>query len=160
LNLIRLHAPWEPTFPAHYYNVRTQTTPTKAVPAVQAPSATNIAAGTIELATSGRTHPPTGPTATPATIRTRGSVQRKPTPINPSFQRFVDMNLRVRDVMVRAGAANRVPTNSNGIEMCLSYHIKGMCNTNCARNGDHKEHTAAEDQAILRWCEAHYKPSE
>jgi hypothetical protein len=87
-------------------------------------------------------------------------VQRKPTAVNPIFQRFVDMNLRVRDVLVRAGKDNRVPTNSNGVEMCLSYHIKGMCNTICARNGDHREHTAAEDQAILRWCETHYKPAE
>jgi hypothetical protein len=35
LNLIRLHVPWEPTFPVHYYNVRVSTnTPptTKVVP--------------------------------------------------------------------------------------------------------------------------------
>jgi hypothetical protein len=87
-------------------------------------------------------------------------VQRKPTPINPSFQRFVDMNLRVRDVLVRAGQTNRVPSNNGGVEMCLSYHLKGMCNTSCARNGDHKEHAASEDQALLRWCDTHYKPAE
>jgi hypothetical protein len=159
LNLIRLHAPWEPTFPAHYYNVRAPTMPTRVMPDPLT-SATNITtAGTIAPA-SGHPHiTPSGPTAPPS-IRERGSVQRKPTPINPSFQRFVDMNLRVRDVMVRAGKDNRVPTNSNGVEICLSYHLKGMCNTNCARSGDHKEHSAAEDQAILRWCEAHYRPSE
>jgi hypothetical protein len=155
LNLIRLHAPWEPTFPAHYYNVRA---PAPMIPVVPTPipSAGTRAASNLLLAAGG-----TPPTSTvPATPRARSSVQRKPTPINPSFQRFVDMNLRVRDVLVRAGKDNRVPTNSAGMEMCLSYHLKGMCNTICARNSDHKDHTAAEDQALLRWCNTHYKPAE
>jgi hypothetical protein len=155
LNLMRLHAPWEPTFPAHYYNVRAPA-PTAPVVPMPAPSTGTIAASDLLPAAGG-----TPPTSTvPATPRARGSVQRKPTPINPSFQRFVDMNLRVRDVLVRAGKDHRVPTNSVGVEMCLSYHLKGMCNTICARNGDHKDHTAAEDQALLRWCDTHYKPAE
>jgi hypothetical protein len=150
LNLIRLHAPWEPTFPAHYYNVRTTVSTPPAAP-TPAPSAgpTTTNPGILPV--------PTAPGAPPA-ARARGSVQRKPTAINPSFQR--DMNLRVRDVLVRAGKDNRVPTNNNGVEMCLSYHVKGMCNAICARNGDHREHTATEDQAILRWCETYYKPAE
>jgi hypothetical protein len=68
------------------------------------------------------------------------------------------MNLRVRDVLQRAGSTNRVPNNSNGVEMCMSYHLKGMCNTNCSRRGDHRDHTPAEDQALLGWCQQHYRP--
>jgi hypothetical protein len=82
---------------------------------------------------------------------------RKTSEINPSFKRFVDKNLRVRDVLQRAGPTNRIPTNAEGIEMCLSYHLKGVCNTNCARNGDHKDHSTDEDAKIVRWCDTHYK---
>jgi hypothetical protein len=103
LNLIHLHAPWEPTFPAHYYNVRALVPTNPVVPAPAPPSAGIIAASNPLLAAGGTPAPaPTGP----ATPRARGSVQRKPTPINPCFQRFVDMNLRVRDVIVRAGKTN------------------------------------------------------
>jgi hypothetical protein len=51
--------------------------------------------------------------AAPPTIKTRGTIIRKITPINPAFQRFVDMNLRVRDVLQRAGPSHRVPNNSD-----------------------------------------------
>jgi hypothetical protein len=83
---------------------------------------------------------------------------RKSAPINPAFQKFVDMNLRVRDVLQRAGPTNRVPTNNDGTEMCLSYHMKGVCNSNCSRHQDHKEHQASEDNAMVNWCERNYKP--
>jgi hypothetical protein len=68
------------------------------------------------------------------------------------------MNLRVRDVLQWAGLMNRMSNNSNGVEMCMSYHLKGMCNTNCLHWGDHHNHTPAEDQALLGWCQQHYCP--
>jgi hypothetical protein len=161
LNQIHLRMPWEPTFPSHFYDSRAATQPAVGAPAVAhlpgtspAPLATESgpAAGVMPMS-------PVTTTATP-TIRNRGAQERKATPINPKFQRFIAMNLRVRDVLQRAGTTNRVPNNSAGVEMCLSYHMKGNCNVNCARKGDHKEHTPAEDQAILRWCESNYKPAE
>ena len=88
----------------------------------------------------------------------RGTLERKSSPLNQAFQPFVDLNLRVRDVLQRAGSANRVPTNANGVEMCTSYHLKGMCNTNCSCWGDHRNHTPAKDQALLGWCQQHYCP--
>jgi hypothetical protein len=94
----------------------------------------------------------------PPTIKARGTIVRKSAPINPVFQKFVDMNLRVRDVLQRAGPTNRVPTNNDGTEMCLSYHMKGVCNSNCSRHQDHKEHQASEDNAMVNWCERNYKP--
>jgi hypothetical protein len=70
-------------------------------------------------------------------IKTRGTIVRKATPINPAFQKFVDMNLRIRDVLQKAGPTNRVPppnnnnnNNNGGVEMCLPYHMKGVCNSN------------------------------
>jgi hypothetical protein len=147
LNQIWLHMPWEPTLPSHYYN-------TKSAPSTQT---TNPPSGITLPAPLMTTSLAPGPNA-PPTLRSRGSVMRKATLINPAFQKFVDMNLRVRDVIKRAGADNRVPNNSNGIEMCLAYHLKGVSNSNCARSQDHREHQPAEDQAIVRWCEQNYKP--
>jgi hypothetical protein len=161
LNQIRLHMPWEPSLPAHYYNARAAT------PALTLPTVASRTTGTMEaIPGAGVGAVPTVTTAsTPATslaalptIKTRGTIVRKVAPINSAFQRFVDMNLRVRDVLQRAGPSHRVPSNNDGVEMCLSYHMKGVCNSNCSRSRDHKEHQASEDQSIVRWCETHYKP--
>jgi hypothetical protein len=148
LNHIRLHTQWEPSLPPQYYNTRSPTTQQVAtlqpvsLPVV--PGATQTAVVATNIA--------------PPTIKTRGTIVRKLAPINPVFPKFVDMNLRVRDVLQRAGPTNRVPTNSDGTEMCLSYHMKGVCNSNCSRHQDHKEHQASEDNAIVSWCDRNYKP--
>jgi hypothetical protein len=167
LNQIHLRMPWEPTFPAQFYDTRTSAQQSGGAQ-VMVPATQTSIAGTaaIPTTTSDTTAAALGSTtsttttATTPTLRARGAVERKATPINPKFQKFVDMNLRVRDVLQRAGTTNRVPNNNTGVEMCLSYHMKGNCNVNCSRKGDHKEHTPAEDQAILRWCESYYKPAE
>lgn len=159
LNQIHLRMPLEPTFPSKFYDTRESSTSQATVQA--APVSTTAGKQPLPASHSGTTAAvvTTNPMA-PPTVRSRGAEERKATPINPKFQRFVDMNLRVRDVLQRAGTTNRVPSNSAGVEMCLSYHMKDNCNVNCARKGDHKEHTPAEDQAILRWCESRYKPAE
>jgi hypothetical protein len=156
LNQIQLHMPWEPTFPSHFYDTRS-IAPQSPAANLMTTTATTIAP--IVAPTVGLTPPATTPEPA-ATIRGRGAMERKAQPVNPKFQKFLDMNLRVRDELQRAGTTNRVPKNSAGVEMCLSYHMKGACNVNCARSGDHKEHTPAEDQAIVRWCETNYKPAE
>jgi hypothetical protein len=154
LNHIRLHTQWEPSLPPQYYNTRSLAA--QQVATIQ-PVSLPVAPGAIREAviaptiTSGVTAPPT--------IKTRGTIVRKTVPINPAFQKFVDMNLRVRDVLQRAGPTNRVPNNNNGTEMCLlSYHLKGICNSNCSRHQDHREHQPADDQAIVSWCDRNYKP--
>jgi hypothetical protein len=48
------------------------------------------------------------------------------------------------------------PHSTSGGEMCLSFHIKGMCNARCGRADDHKLHTDAQDQLLVDWCTAHY----
>jgi hypothetical protein len=49
------------------------------------------------------------------------------------------------------------PHSVSGGEMCLSFHIKGMCNARCGRADDHKSHTDAQDQLLVDWCNVHYK---
>jgi hypothetical protein len=36
--------------------------------------------------------------------------------------------------------------------MCISYHVKGMCNTRCGRATDHCSHNAAETGRLLALC--------
>jgi hypothetical protein len=143
LRQIRLQALWEPYLPDRYLG---------------APPPTDVTPHPAAVAPVVAPSPAPAPGVPPAATRTRGTLERKSSPLNQAFQPFVDLNLRVRDVLQRAGPTNRVPTNANGVEMCMSYHLKGMCNTNCSRQGDHRDHTPAEDQALLGWCQQHYRP--
>jgi hypothetical protein len=106
---IRLHTQWEPTLPTQYYNTRSSAAQQVAI--IQ-PISLPVAPGAIREAVIAPTIT-SGVTALP-TIKTRGTIVRKAVPINQAFQKFVDMNLRVRDVLQRAGPTNRVPNNSNG----------------------------------------------
>jgi len=49
-----------------------------------------------------------------------------------------------------------LPNHPNGCPICLAYHVKGMCNTNCAHSQDHVARTPAENQALLAWCCLHW----
>ena len=156
LNEIRLQKVWEPFFPEPYLAAPSE----PALPAIQVPPALPQVQPPF--------HPQAQLPAAPGTMSGnpprppqpggRGSLERKTSPLNQVFQPFVDLALRIRDVLRRAGPTNRVPNNASGTEMCLSYHIKGMCNTNCARRGDHRDHTPDEDQALHGWCQRHYTP--
>jgi hypothetical protein len=154
LNHIRLHMPWEPSLPSHYYNTRANAQAVTLQP-VTLPTANSVIPAASR---EGALEPNVSATPALPTIKTRGTIVRKSAPINPAFQKFVDMNLRVRDVLQRAGSTQRVPNNNEGVEMCLPYHMKGVCNSNCSRKLDHKEHQPTEDQSIVSWCERHYKP--
>lgn len=49
----------------------------------------------------------------------------------------------------------KVPTSSrNGrnVPMCVAYHVRGTCYSNCPRKSDHTVHTAAEDKLLHDWC--------
>jgi hypothetical protein len=60
-------------------------------------------------------------------------------------------------------AGNSVPTNGNGDEMCVTFHVFGSCSSNCQRRFDHhdlarseksacKKHTPDEDAKMIAWC--------
>lgn len=47
-------------------------------------------------------------------------------------------------------------------DMCLAYHVKGMCNSGCPCAEDHKVYTEEEYKAtngLADWCEKHYPAS-
>lgn len=149
---IRLQTLWEPYIPDQYLIPQPQPPPQleprfpTLTPPAQPLGPTPRAPGSQAQGT------PTTPAA-----GGRGTLERKSAPRNQVFQPFVDLPVRVKDVLERAGAQNRPPENATGVEMCLSYHIKGMCNTACRRRGDHRDHTPAEDESLLGWCRQHYK---
>jgi hypothetical protein len=54
------------------------------------------------------------------------------------------LGLRVREVIKKAvEGGHPLPKNAQGSDMCMSYHVKGMCNQNCRRR---------EKASLLSWC--------
>lgn len=80
------------------------------------------------------------------------TIERCPT-FDPVFVPFQTSGKRVRDVIKTASEKGvATPKNASGKDMCVSYHVKGVCNTSCGRVADHKTHTAAETKLLLDWC--------
>ena len=42
------------------------------------------------------------------------------------------------------------------IEMCVSYHVIGRCQSNCRRAIDHYPHTDEEDAPLVQFCTSHW----
>ena len=51
------------------------------------------------------------------------------------------------------------PSKVDGVPMCLAFHTKGVCNTNCNRVPDHVSYTAGEYQTLCSWCSTNYPTS-
>jgi len=76
----------------------------------------------------------------------RGTRVQNPHP-NPAFRAY--------DKAGRLGPAvtkHPAPVHMNGKPMCLSYHLRNTCNSDCPRAADHRTHSAAEDNLILAWA--------
>ena len=75
-----------------------------------------------------------------------------------AFKEFKEKGIPIKTVREAAAAAGRkIPTNSRGTKMCLSYHISGFCFGNCSWHEDHRQHNAAEKAALLEWCKECYR---
>ena len=48
-------------------------------------------------------------------------------------------------------AGHHLPKKDKGVNMCVSYHVKGVCNTNCGRNSDHAPHNTNETARFVVW---------
>lgn len=84
------------------------------------------------------------------------------------FGTFRQLPIRIRDLLLRHAAtpppissydspAHRNRSNPREpIRMCLSFHVKGMCNARCGRACDHQPLTDAKRQELVAWCTAHY----
>ena len=131
-DLIENEEPWKPAIPG---------LPNQ-VPAAQ-PSAAPPAAGDIR---------PPAPT-TAASSRTRVANND----YDPAMQSYKDSGVNLGTARDHAKqASDPIPTNSQGTEMCLSYHVLGFCWSNCSRVQDHRKHGSAETKQLKEWCDKHY----
>ena len=70
-----------------------------------------------------------------------------------SFLPYKETGQRVRDIIKKAlEKGHALPKNAQKLDMCVSYHVKGICNTRCGRKADHRAHNATETKALLDWC--------
>jgi hypothetical protein len=91
--------------------------------------------------------PPTAPPAQPQ------QESERCTPYNETFAPYRATGTRVRDVIKTAkDNGHSLPKADAGSDMCISFHVKGICSTTCGRRADHKSHNAAETDRLKDWC--------
>ena len=75
------------------------------------------------------------------------------------FRPFHTLPLRVRTVLSKATSPPPLSPHdpAKKAQMCVAWHIKGMCNERCRRAIDHKHHTDAQDAALVEWCKKNYR---
>ena len=67
-----------------------------------------------------------------------------------SFDPYKALNPATKKVKERAKVSNvGLPKTSSNNIMCLSYHIKGMCNTCCRFAADHKVQNYPDKDTML-----------
>jgi hypothetical protein len=149
---IRLGTSWEPTIPSQYLRL----------PA--SPAGVGIAGGGTQAR-----QPAAGP-AQPGAVTggAPNAIVRNTAYAEADFAGYRDTpGVIIRD-LVDQNAANPLPISSNDsptnrgrfpntpLRVCLSYHVKGMCNSRCGRAADHGPLTPEKRQEIVAWCTAHW----
>jgi hypothetical protein len=100
----------------------------------------------------GRMHTPAAPPPAAGTDPQAGTAVRC-LPYNEVFTPYRQTGDRERDDIRRAAAAGQtVPQSDAGQPMCISYHVKGICNSRCGRSAGHTAHNAAESARLSAWC--------
>jgi hypothetical protein len=113
-------------------------TPSNQAPPVPRPAPSRIPAGGAPPAT-----PPVRPQ----------SESERCTPYVETFSPYRATGARVRDVIKAAKEdGHALPKSDAGGDMCISYHVKGICSSTCGRRADHKEHNAAKTSRLKDWC--------
>jgi hypothetical protein len=104
--------------------------------------------------TSGSSTPsPATPAARTPAAGFDSGVVAKCDPYLEVYAPFRATGKRVREVIKTAiQAGHQLPKNDRGVDMCVSFHVKGVCNTNCGRNSDHAPHNADETARFVAWC--------
>jgi len=64
---------------------------------------------------------------------------------------------QTQTIRQKAAQANiALPIRQDGRPMCMAFHVKGMCNTNCTQAHDHGQQLPADTQTLLTWCRQHW----
>lgn len=73
------------------------------------------------------------------------------------FEPYKAQNISTRPLKEALAARNVAWPRVGNRDACLTWHVKGMCNSRCGYAADHAPHTEAEDAALASWCAANYR---
>jgi hypothetical protein len=152
---------WEAPFPQQYVSNPVST----ALPAqatVISGGGSSVTSGSVMTANTAastltpNTAPPADTAAPPAARET--SIIRNLMYNEAVFAPYKAMNIKAKTLKEQL-RTRRVayPLNARNGNMCLTYHVQGVCNTNCRNSADHYAHSAEEDEIFRAWCALHYK---
>lgn len=136
---------WIPSLPAQYMTpaYHKQAAPTSAPPA-----AVPLSSGS---STSGNTG--VSSLTTPSTFTTKRVTVVNPnkstlfTALSDSFSRG-----KINSAIKEHGPPPSITHNGTTMQMCASYHLRGVCWSTCPRAADHVAHSTQDDEALLAWC--------
>ena len=60
---------------------------------------------------------------------------------------------KFNEVIKKVGSPPKVKRDGKEIDTCISWHLWGLCNSNCPRKADHGTHAKEEDDALYAWCQ-------
>ena len=76
------------------------------------------------------------------------------------FNTYKSSQVRCADIRREITAGNKPSLPLSKVDtqqpMCLAWHTKGQCNSNCPRSSDHVAYTSSEYQPLVTWCSANY----
>jgi hypothetical protein len=78
-------------------------------------------------------------------LSTRSGTFMKNTTVDPALQSLLPAGIKTADLV----GSDPVPTNDDNHPICLSYHIRGGCFSNCHRKENHSRPLSATDKAKL-----------
>jgi len=156
---IDLGKQWEPPFPSQYIN-NSASNNTVVAPSV-APHTPVVNNGPASVVSLGGTASTTGSTlTTPSTTAPAlppNAIVRNLMYNEDVFKKFKEMNIKAKTLKDQLRIRRTAyPVNSRNEKMCLTYHVQGICNSNCRNSGDHYAHSAEEDETFRAWCEINY----
>ena len=115
-----------------------------------------------QLPTPTSTQPSTSTTASPSPTSNPPTPQERINNIHFNatlFQRYRDaptscrtIRNRIRNQELPALPLSKVDNQS----MCIAFHAKGTCNSNCGRKVDHVAYTNDEYAPLVTWCQSHF----
>ena len=82
------------------------------------------------------------------------SVQVRNMHMNTRFDDFKTgiAQTKFNDAIKKVGNPPDVTRGGATIPMCASYHLRGVCFSNCKRKADHAAHTPDEDNKLYEWA--------
>ena len=152
---IELGRQWDPVFPGAYLSANLTANSYHPASVSVHTAATTGSTLTAPSVAAGATAPTsaastTGPSATaPSTAGPPNAMIRNLHYNESVFQPFKAKGIKARLLkdQIRARGVS-YPLNSQGNNMCITYHVTGLCNERCSVRADHITHTTAEDETL------------